>query len=250
MESSIARPKPISTAFFSFVKFYWKTLGNLRALKANVKDGKIVDYEVADREKQAWSEMIFEIMKIQVKVSGRENLRSDGSALFVGNHISYLDIPLLFSVVPVASVAQEVLVSWPTSGPCIRAAGMLLVKREDSGSGRNAAKAVANEVLERNRPVAIFPSGTTTIDERKPWRWGAFKIAHEHSVPVQPFRLRFKPLRKSAYIDDDLFLTHFIRLLREPKIVAELEFGEPFYVKDVKADAERVQKWAQDYVAE
>lgn len=249
MDMALGHFRQRASALRRFFTFYHFTYAHLKKLKANIaNNGNIRDPQVIADAKRIWAGQIFELMNVDVTVTGKENLNSEKAHLFVGNHISYLDIPLLFSILPVTFVAKEELASWPIIGSCIKSADILLVKRESAGSRQLAAKKVAEAVLQRNRDVAIFPSGTTTVDESKPWRYGAFKIAKEHQVPVQPFRLRFNPLRKAAYIDDDTFLFHFFELLQAEKIKAEIELGEPFLVEDIERDAARIQSWAQEFL--
>ena len=164
----------------------------------------------------------------------------------MGNHISYLDIPLLFLAAPVTFVAKSELGKWPILGECMRLVNILFVERDKSSSRSQTALAVSKAIKEEDKSIALFPSGTTTLSEEKPWRWGAFRIAKEANVSVQPFRLRYTPLRETAYIDDDVFLFHFWRLLGKGKITAEIEFGEPFRVTDVAEDLKRVQNWTQE----
>lgn len=238
-------------ALLKLIRFYLISYSYLKRLRAHGRENVIKDTNFLCEAKNTWSNKIFALMNITPQISGREHLSPGKAHLFLGNHVSYLDIPLLFSAAPeVTFVAKEELASWPVIGGCIRSADILLVKRESADSRKQAALAISDWIIQKKRPVAIFPSGTTTVDEKKPWKYGAFKIAKEHGVPVQPFRLRYKPLRKAAYIDDDSFLPHFWRLLGEGSIVAELEFGQPFMVQDIEADIARLQAWSQAYLAE
>ena len=73
---------------------------------------------------------------------------------------------------------------------------------------------MVDALANKNRSIAIFPSGTTSLREERPWKKGAFEIAKEASVPVQLFRIDYQPLRVSAYIDDDNLLSSMWLLLR------------------------------------
>jgi 1-acyl-sn-glycerol-3-phosphate acyltransferase len=143
-------------------------------------------------------------------------------------------------------VAKEELSRWPVFGTAMRDLGMVLVKRESSSSRQSAADAIARCLLEQKRSVALFPAGTTHMDEAIEWRLGGFRIAHQHRIPIQPFRLRFKPLREVAYIDDDTFLFHIWKLLDVPNVEASLELAEPCYVTDPVQDAAKWRAWCRE----
>jgi len=91
--------------------------------------------------------------------------------------------------------------------------GTLLVERDNAKSRKSIADQVGPRMAEKNQNIAVFPSGTTSLDESKPWRWGVFQIAKQYKIPVQPFRLRYEPARIAAFIDKDAFLFHLWSLL-------------------------------------
>ena len=194
-----------------------------------------------------WSREALRVIDLKVEVRGvlREVTRP---CIYVGNHLSYLDIPLLMAHAPVVFVAKEEVSKWPIIGPAGKRAGTVFVKRESSTSRAGAAQAVAEAVLVHKQSVAIFPSGTTSMTESKPWRTGAFKIAHEHQILVQPFRLRYTPAREVAFIDDDMLAPHLWKMLRRGPLRAVLEFGEPTMIHDPLADSERLWQWAREIV--
>lgn len=192
----------------------------------------------------AWSKEILGIIEIDIEIRGRIPDESR-PVLFVGNHVSYVDIPLLMASVPVVFVSKEEVSKWLVIGPASKKAGTVFVKRESGESRAQTAKAIAACILERKQSVAIFPSGTTTVDEQKPWRSGAIKIAHKNHIPVQPFRITYEPLRTLAYIDDDFFPLHLWNLLStRQKVKAIIEFGDVEEIRDPISDAERLRKWS------
>jgi 1-acyl-sn-glycerol-3-phosphate acyltransferase len=165
--------------------------------------------------------------------------------LFVGNHLSYLDIPVLMSQVPVVFLGKAEIAKWPILGSAGRLAGMVFVKRESDGSRREATKAVIDCLQTRGMSLGIFPAGTTTLDEERPWRPGAFRIAKAASVPIQPFRLSYEPLAQAAFVGQDALLPHLLRLLRTGPITTRIEFGEPRLVQDPQADAQACWAWSR-----
>jgi 1-acyl-sn-glycerol-3-phosphate acyltransferase len=168
--------------------------------------------------------------------------------IFVGNHLSYLDIPVLLTKAPQANfVAKAELARWPLFGRGMREAETIFVKRESVVS-RGAVRETLLEAVGDGKSVAVFPSGTTRLREDKDWRPGAFRLAEESGVPLQAFRLRFDPLREAAYIDNDSFLPHLLRLCRQGGVKAEIEFAAPEVVRDWKSSLAKAQAWCREIV--
>ncbi|MEI6399648.1 MAG: hypothetical protein WCO71_12840, partial [Pseudomonadota bacterium] len=93
-------------------------------------------------------------------------------------------------------------------------------------------------------------SGTTCISEDVPWRHGAFKLAEKHQIPVQPFRIKYEPLRKLAYIEKDTFATHLLGLLRLERVKATIEFDEIRLISDHASDCDTIRAWTKELFAD
>ena len=167
--------------------------------------------------------------------------------LFVGNHLSYLDIPVLLSQSPVAFVAKKQIGTWPIFGDACRTIGVVLVDRQSKDSREKTSGQIADAVRNRRQSVAVFPSGTTCLDETKPWRWGVFKIAKDYGIPLRPFRLKYTPRESTAFVGDSYFVPHLWTLLDEPKITATIEFHDPVMVYEPEAEANKWWAWTRGF---
>jgi len=230
-----------------FAKIFAESSRHLRIMLRAGKGRPEVPRDVFNRELIAWGRESLANLKVELEVIGQA---TQEPVLFIGNHISYVDIPLLASQAPIMFVAKKELATWPVFGTAIRKLGMVLVDRNAANSRASASQAVAACIKERKQSVAIFPSGTTTVAEQKPWRWGAFQIADRFGLPIQPFRMTFEPLRKVAYIDDDVFAPHLWNLLRVKKIHARIEFAPVTTVTDAQEDCLRWQAWCREWFKE
>ncbi len=182
---------------------------------------------------------------LQLEVTG-EGIASTGEpVIFVGNHISYVDIPVLMSQVPVVFIAKKSVGSWPVMGSACRRAGILFVERGSKSSRNETGKLVADCILNQRQSIAIFPAGTTAIDEEKPWRWGPFKIAKAHGIKIQPFRIQYSPLKTVAFVGNDTFVPHLWNLLGAKTITASVEFHPVVEVSDPQKDAEHWRHWCR-----
>lgn len=213
------------------------------ALNYEKKEGPIPK-DKAQSIMSHWAQSVLRVLALDVKIKGVAP-ELERPVLFVGNHISYIDIPLLMASVPVVFVAKHEVSNWFIIGSASKKAGTVFVKREDQTSRANASNAIADTILKNHQSVGVFPSATTCISEKKPWRSGVFKIAAAHKIPVQPFRLRYEPLRQLAYIDDDTFATHLMAVLRLKKMKAVIEFGEVQMITDPINDCSRLQDWTR-----
>ena len=155
--------------------------------------------------KKKWGTEILELFGYPLTMVGEPDPKA---RILVGNHISFLDIPVLIATAPHCTfVAKDDLKRWPIIGDGARAGGTIFVSRT-SGSDRTSTREQIKKILDENSlsQIVVFPSGTTSLEESKLWKKGIFEIAQDLKLPVQLFHLHYSPARESAYIDDDQLL--------------------------------------------
>jgi 1-acyl-sn-glycerol-3-phosphate acyltransferase len=213
-------------------------LNTLKSLKDSMDEQSEME-----QIKREWLTKFFSQLNLDLKIHGKPDLGR--GVLFVGNHIGYLDIPILLSTIPqVSFVAKKEIGSWPVFGSAAKRIDTIFVSRNDKKSRVNAKRQM-QRAIENGARIAVFPSGTTSIDESKPWRIGTFQVAKETQCLVQAFRIHYQPLRKVAYIDRDFFPTHLCRLFEEKSVAASIEFSDVLQIQDPMADSVRIQQWTQ-----
>lgn len=152
--------------------------------------------------------------------------------LLIGNHVSWLDIPILGAEGEITFLAKADVAAWPVIGWLARLAGTRFIAR-----GAHQADAVAQQLtadLAAQRTVMLFPEGTTT-DGRTLGRFHPrlFAIAQQPGVRVQPVAIRYRHRETLAldgdapYTGDDSLLANLGRLIRHPGLVATVQFLEP-----------------------
>lgn len=129
---------------------------------------------------------------IRIDVEGAENVPETGAYVYCSNHQSLVDILVLGAVLPgdYKWAAKRSLMRIPFLGWHLRLAGHVPV---DRGGGSKAADQVIDrfvEVLQRGKPLLIFPEGTRTLDgELKSFKVGAFRAAVRGDAPIVPVAL-------------------------------------------------------------
>lgn len=198
--------------------------------------------------KKRWAQELLQILNSEVKVIGTPVQK--GPLLLLGNHISYADIPVIMSVVPAVSfLSKQEIARWPIIGTATRRAHTVFVKRGSPESRAESKKIIENSLTKNHSIIAAFPAGTTSLQETIPWRYGLFETAFQKKIKVQPFRIRYTPMREVAYIDDDEFLLHLHNLAQLKKIKAEIEFHEPVEIIDPVACSQKWQAWTQEFLS-
>jgi lyso-ornithine lipid O-acyltransferase len=145
--------------------------------------------------------------------------------IFIANHRSAVDIPLLLSLVDAHCISRSDLADWPIIGQGARRVGTLFVDRTSRRSGAAVLKEVAHAV-ESGEGVAMFPEGTSYAgDEVRPFRTGAFNAARRSNAQLVPIGLAYSD--EAAYFFHEAFLDHAKRMATLKSMKVAVEFGEP-----------------------
>jgi len=126
---------------------------------------------------------------IRVEVSGLEHVPVGRSCIFMCNHVSNLDPPVVMPAIPgrISVLLKKELMSIPILGTAMRLAKFVPVER---GSRREAAKAsveAAAEALNSGLNILVFPEGTRSVDGRlASFKKGPFFLAQQTGAPIVP----------------------------------------------------------------
>jgi 1-acyl-sn-glycerol-3-phosphate acyltransferase len=130
----------------------------------------------------------YRLSGIRARTVGREQLEDGRAYLFMSNHASNLDPPVITSLLGrrIAIIAKKELFKIPLFGRAMRDASFVAVNR---ASPRSAVESVNNaaHVLQSGLGMLVFPEGTRSPSGRLlPFKKGPFQLAMEAGVPVVP----------------------------------------------------------------
>jgi len=135
-----------------------------------------------------WAKCILAISKIKVTVKGLSNLNPNASYIYMANHTSNFDIPVLQACLPVQFrwLSKAELFKIPIFGYAMKRAGYISIDRSDRKSAIQSLQQVA-KIIKNGVSVIIFPEGTRSRNNHiQPFKKGGFVLAVESGVPIIP----------------------------------------------------------------
>ncbi|HVO80557.1 MAG TPA: lysophospholipid acyltransferase family protein [Terriglobales bacterium] len=128
---------------------------------------------------------------VRVQTIGLDKLDPGRSYIFMSNHVSNLDPPLLIPLIPgrTSVMAKKELFSYPLLGEVMRIGSLVPVDRGNREAGIAAVRAAA-EVIRQGINMTIYIEGQRSFDGRLlPFKKGPFYLAMECNVPVVPITI-------------------------------------------------------------
>lgn len=137
-----------------------------------------------------WSRLLLAVTGVRIRVEGLEALVPGTTYVFVSNHQSIYDIPVVFWSLPyqLRIIAKESLGSFPFLGWHLRRTGHLLVDRHNPDRASILRRWA--ELVTEGLSLIIFPEGTRSEDGRVGrFKAGSFLLALEAGLPVVPLSI-------------------------------------------------------------
>ena len=161
---------PIAALFL----FPWTILvGNVNALYRVAMWGAITGVRLAG---------------VRVHTLGLDRLDPARTYIFMSNHVSNIDPPLLLPLIPrrTSVMAKKELFSYPLLGKTMRLGSLVPVDRGNRDAGISAVRA-ASEVIRQGINMTIYIEGKRSFDGKLlPFKKGPFYLAEETGVPIVP----------------------------------------------------------------
>ncbi len=141
---------------------------------------------VAHRCARAWSWLILKTTGVQVTVEGFERLAPGATYVFVSNHQSHYDTPVIFWALPyqLRIIAKESLAKFPILGWHLKRGRHLFVDRQHPDRA-GILKRWRELVSEAS--LIVYAEGTRSADGRVArFKAGSFLLAMEAKLPIVP----------------------------------------------------------------
>jgi 1-acyl-sn-glycerol-3-phosphate acyltransferase len=215
---------------------YTIVLGSLSLLSSLFDRDGFIQHGFA----RLWSRMILGTIGAPVTVEGLEKIDTSKAHVYVVNHLSALDVPVLYLYLPFQFriLAKRELFRYPFMGWHLRRSGQIPVDLENpKKSIRSLHRAV--DAIGSNMSLMIFPEGGRSENgQLQPFMGGAFFAAIKAQVDVVPMAMigTYEMLKMNTW--------HI-----KPKPV-RLLVGEPIATTGLKVrDTETVTAKAREAIA-
>ncbi len=187
--------------------------------------------EQATRDKliRWWSKGVLWRFNIKVVTFGQTPSLTQENSMILANHISWIDIYALNSVIPVRFIAKSDINHWPVFGYLARKSGTIFINRTSRKDTAHIVNKTAESLLKGNN-VAFFPEGTTTDGTTL----GHFKsslvqAAIQANVTLKPLAIRYPNTdgstnTKLAYAGETTMAESMMQALITKQPIVELHF--------------------------
>lgn len=185
-----------------------------------------------DRLAQSWSIRLLDVLNISVKVSGTIPNHAIWCAMFVANHISWIDIWALYGVHPMHFIGKSEIRAWPLVGWLAEKSGTLFIERGRRRDIVRVAQA-ATQALRNGDCLGFFPEGTTTDGtDLLPFKTSLLQSAIDTGAVLWPLAIRYpladgSPNTAIAYWADVTMMQSLRKVLKQRQPVIELHFCPP-----------------------
>lgn len=140
---------------------------------------------LAHKVARLWAWLIVKTTGVRIRRTGQALPPETDSAVFVANHASFFDIPIVFNALPrqLRLMAKASLLYVPFIGWHLHRSGHVLVDRTKPGAAifkrmRRMARSGAS--------LLVFPEGGRNDGELRKFKAGIFLLAIEHHLPIVP----------------------------------------------------------------
>ena len=176
--------------------------------------------------RKKWLQSVVKTVGLEVQVKG-EVVQDNRSALWVSNHISWMDIAVVGSQ-GVGFLSKKEVRKWPFIGWLGKQGGTIFIDRGGKNAAQVAAKAIA-EKINGGDNILVFPEGTTSSGENvKRFHARIFAPALDHQLLVQGIAVQYLDeqgqLHPKVTWNDQSFMGNMIGVLAQPSIRVILTF--------------------------
>ncbi len=183
----------------------------------------------------SWLHRSAEIIGVNIQVHGKS---ATAPCFIVSNHISWLDILIIASVLPVSFLSKAEVRNWSIIGTLAAKAGTLFIQRGSKNGATEAIELMRVKLLAGHN-VASFPEAKTTYGKSiHTFHPRLFAAAVETNTLVQPIAIRYphpngiNPI--VPYVEEPNFIKHAFKIMCAKYTVAEVTLCDPIEAKGME----------------
>ena len=211
-----------------------------------------------------WHRFIAKLLGLDVRVEGKAS--DVRPLLLVSNHVSWKDIIVLGSVMPLSFIAKDEVRTWPVFGWLARLQRTVFVARDKKHNSGMQVSAIT-ERLKQNDVMVLFAEGTTGDGNKllpfKSSLIGAAQAAGKESgagqTIIQPVAITYSHMSgiklshhgrvTVSWVGDQDLVPHLMERLKGSKLRANVIFGEPMVI-DGASNRKQVTRSLEQTIAE
>jgi 1-acyl-sn-glycerol-3-phosphate acyltransferase len=142
---------------------------------------------------RTWARLWLWTDGVRLQVTWADRLKRDQRYVFVSNHQSAIDIPLLYAALPhqISFISKKELFFLPVFGWAMAAVGHIYIDRANPRKAHGSIVRAAQTLKRRRGSLVIFPEGTRSADgSLGDFKTGSFRVAIEAGVELVPIAIR------------------------------------------------------------
>lgn len=140
-----------------------------------------------------WNVHLLKVAGVNIVVNGMEKLNFRNRYVYISNHQSGLDIPILYAGLShkVSFIAKKELFMIPVFGWGLYATGHIWIDRGNARRAHHSMERAVRRLKKDNVSLILFPEGTRSKDGKvAPFKQGSFSLALKSGVDVVPVSIR------------------------------------------------------------
>jgi 1-acyl-sn-glycerol-3-phosphate acyltransferase len=191
---------------------------------------------------QYWAKRLLRILKIKITLFGEVfKFLGKDSYLVVSNHISWLDIPVIFSLKAMTFVSASDVKTWPIIGMLAKISGAIFVERNRKSSLVEVIQAMNHHFKNEKRSICIFPEGVTSNGYQVlPFKSNLFQSAFESNVLLLPLSIKYKEnnvlTNRTSFHGSTTLFQSFKRVAKSNLIEVVVDIGRPIKPSQSRKD--------------
>ncbi len=226
----------------TFLRKYTKALFTFLLVITFLLVSSFVDLVIRDKKKKLeyfskiapfYSKLALIVWGVHVETTGLNKLISKKeNYLIVSNHLSYIDIQVIYSVVSSVFIANSELKEQFPLGAVTKYSGGVFVERRNRASLMKDIKNI-RDILSMGFDMVLFPEATTSDGEKiLKFRTPFITSAIQSNINIQPICIKYKKINGSEITDSNKhlvyfyggigFFEHFFRMLELRSISVEV----------------------------